>query len=133
MANQNEDRVRQLQNQMRALQEKMNDIEEEDIVKVKWHPLRTGKVEVHLSDGSILTNLPDTVMDETDPQARVVLAMLGELLTLREEVANIRAHIGGNRAPMTPAPELKGEATAFKDSVTAQAARENAQPDVPAE
>ena len=120
-------RIQQIQNQMAALQSQIGEIQEEDIVKIKWHPQRSDqKNQIKLSDGSYLVGLPDTVLDESDPQARVLLAVLGEVLTLREQLAAIHRHVGTiNRPDMSPVPELKNEAVAFKDAVTTEAVKES--------
>jgi hypothetical protein len=113
---------------MNALQEQVENIEEEDIVKVPWHPRRGDKTGIALSDGSFIIGVPETVVQEIDPQARVVLAIFGEVLTLRDEVRALRKQVGGPRPEMTGSPELKGEATAFRDGVVAGAEKDNAQP-----
>lgn len=127
-------RIKQIQNQMTALQEKLGEIEEEELVKIKWYPQRSHSKnnQVRLSDGSFIVGLPETVLDEADAQARVVLAMLGEILTLREQLAAIQNHIGStNRQPMSPVPELKDEAVAFKDGVVNQTIVDNAKAEQP--
>jgi len=121
MAKNTDERIRQIQQQMSALQEQIGEIEDEGVIKVPWHPRRSEKTGIGLSDGSFIVGLPDTVMNESDPQARVVLAILGEVLTLRDEVVALRKQVGGQRPEMTASPELKGEALAFKDGVVAEA------------
>ncbi len=127
MAEEKDERLRQIQQQMTALQEQVENIEEEDILKVPWHPRRGDKTGVALSDGSFIVGLPETVELETDPQARVVLAIFGELLQLRDEVRALRKQVGGPRPEMTGSPQLGGDAASFKDSVVATAEKEKIQ------
>jgi hypothetical protein len=127
MAEEKDDRIRRIQQQMNALQEQVENIEEEDILKVPWHPLRGDKTGVALSDGSFIVGLPETVELETDPQARVVLAIFGELLQLRDEVRALRKQVGGARPEMTGSPQLSGEAASFKDGVVASAEKDKVQ------
>ena len=128
MAEEKDDRIRRIQQQMHALQEQVENIEEEDIIKIPWHPRRGDKTGIALSDGSFIIGLPETVVQEIDPQARVVLAIFGELLTLRDEVRALRKQVGGPRPEMSGSPELKGGATSFKDSVVAGAEKASASP-----
>ena len=128
MAEDKDERIRRIQQQMNALAEQVENIEEEDIVKIPWHPRRGDKTGILLSDGSFIVGVPETVVQETDPQARVVLAIFGEVLQLRDEVRALRQQVGGQRPDMSSSPELRGEATAFKDGVVAGAEKENAQP-----
>lgn len=125
MADKSEDRIDRIKQQMDLLQSQIGEIQEEDVVKIPWHPRRGEKNAVQLSDGSFITGLPEVVTEETDPQARIVLAIFGELLTLRDEVIALRKQVGGQRADMTGSPELAGEAAAFKDGVVATAEKAN--------
>jgi len=127
MAEDKDDRIRRIQQQMTALAEQVENIEEEDILKVPWWPRRGDKTGVALSDGSFIVGVPETVEQETDPQARVVLAIFGELLQLREEVRALRKQVGGPRPDMTGSPDLKGDAAAFRDGVVAGAEKDKAQ------
>lgn len=93
-------------------------------VDINWHPMTNSGNEVQLSDGTYLVGLPDTVMGEPDPGARVVLALLGEVLGLRARLEQLEAR------PQQPAPpppgqmgqpvrELQANAAQFRESVMA--------------
>ena len=106
--------------------------EQRDVVTVRWQPTRNTPNEVELSDGTILAGLPDDVEGEPDASAKVVLALLGEILTLRDRLDFIEQKIGGALQPTdTPIPELQGEAQAFREQAQAQAEAENAGKDNP--
>jgi len=67
---------------------------------VMWHPLRNNGATVELED-YIIKNIPEA---ETDPPAKVVQALLSEIMSVREMVEELLA--GGAGQSRTP-PELE--------------------------
>ena len=49
---------------------------------VRWHPGRNSQLTIELAD-SFISNLPDSIEKEPDPQAKVVAVLLSEILSLR--------------------------------------------------
>lgn len=56
-------------------------------VVVPWYPLRSKGISVELEE-SIIDLMPDDLANEGDPQAKVVLALLAEILYLRSVITN---------------------------------------------
>lgn len=54
---------------------------------VPWYPLRSRGISVELEE-SIIELMPDDLANEGDPQAKVVLALLAEILYLRSVIAS---------------------------------------------
>lgn len=65
--------------------------------KVNWHPLRNSKLIIELDD-ALLANLPDSIEQESDPQAKVVAVLLSEVLSLRSRVEFLEQGGGGMQA-----------------------------------
>lgn len=100
--------------------------QDQDIVVVRWRPARNSVNEIELSDGTRLAGLPDDVDGEPDPQAKVILCLLGEILTLRERLDAMEQKVSAaSRPPMTPVPELQEEARSFREKAQADASAEN--------
>ena len=101
-----------------------NQQQESKRVDILWHPQTNTKNEVQLSDGTWLTGIPNTVMDEPDPAGRVVLALLGEVLTLRAKIEQLEARPVAPPPPPPgqvgrPVPELQANAQQFRQAVQA--------------
>lgn len=91
---------------------------------VKWTPGRTGGAEVELTD-SVIRDLPETIGSENDPQGKVVLALLAEIIALRERCSGLeQALFAQNKALQTQAKVFKN--TAQAEQAMQQAAVENA-------
>lgn len=100
---------------------------QEEIPTIRWYPLRHSNNEIYLSDGLRILGLPDDVMGEPDPQSRIVLALLGEIMTISDRVALLEQKIeAASRPNDTPVPELRGEAAAFRNQAEVDAAKEGA-------
>lgn len=103
-----------------------NQPQESDAMIVRWRPLRNSSNEIELSDGTRLAGLPDDVDGEPDPQAKVILCLLAEILTLRERLDAMEQKVSVvGRPSNTPVPELQGEARAFREKVQAGTSAEN--------
>jgi len=105
--------------------------------EIRWQPPRSkSQVEVELTD-SVIVGLPETLSDEHDPMARVVLAWLAEILALREQVVggvspagidpNVEARLGIlERILVDQQQSLSAGARAMTDAAHLQAAKEKA-------
>jgi hypothetical protein len=84
-------------------QQQQQQAQQQDAAKVRvlWYPARNSHLVIELDD-SIIAGLPDDVKKETDPQAKVVAALLLEILSLRARVEQLEQ--GG--MPAGPDPVL---------------------------
>lgn len=55
---------------------------------VLWHPARNSKLIIELDD-SYVGGLPESIEQETNPQAKIVAVLLSEILSLRARVAEL--------------------------------------------
>jgi len=58
--------------------------------EILWRPVHNTNNKVELTYSTI-TNVPDEIGHESNPEAKVVLALLSEVLVLREEIARLNA------------------------------------------
>jgi hypothetical protein len=65
----------------------------------RWHPGRNSDIQIELSD-CIIAGIPETIVAEPDPQAKIVLALFSEILALRDRLARLEA--AGGEAQLPP-------------------------------
>ena len=89
--------------------------------KIRWIRLNKSLNEIYFSDGTIMTGVPDSIKDESDPVGKVLLCLLAEIMIIRDRLENIEKHFKEPPKPEfalgAPIKELKSEALAFKEKV----------------
>lgn len=87
---------------------------------VLWHPARNSKLVIELED-SFVGGLPESIEQETNPQAKVVAVLLSEILSLRARVAQLEQG-GGAQAqdPELASRVYRLEATLFEQTQALQ-------------
>lgn len=105
--------------------------EQPEKLVVKWQPHRRNPdgppIQIELTD-CILDGLPADVAHESEPMSKVVLCLLAELLTLREELESLKQ--GGGASPQPQQPQ---SAQDFMSGEMARAMQEAAAKAVAAE
>lgn len=114
-----------------SLQDAASSKQDPDKPKVRWHPGRNSQLEIELED-SIVTNLIESFDQESDPQAKVVAALLSEILSLRARVSHLeQGGMGAGRDEELMSRVYRLEATLFEQTQSlnaqAKAAREEAE------
>lgn len=56
--------------------------------EILWRPVHNSDNRVELTD-SVITNVPDTIGQESDPNSKVILALLAEILVLQDAVGRL--------------------------------------------
>lgn len=69
---------------------------------VRWYPGRNSDIKIELTD-CIIVGIPEQIVSEPDPQAKVVLALFSEILALRARLQFLEE--GGGAAAQLP-PDL---------------------------
>jgi hypothetical protein len=89
--------------------------------KIRWINSNNKSNEIIFSDGTIMTGVPDSIKDESDPLGKVLLCALAEIMIIRDRLENIEKHFREPPRPEfalgAPVKELKSEAVAFREKV----------------
>lgn len=83
---------------------------------IHWHPARSKGVDVQLTDTVVKSVPAGGVPAESDPQARVVLALFGEILAIRDDMRQLQVP----QAAQMP-PDLDGRIRRLEGALFEQA------------
>lgn len=83
-----------------------------------WEPRYNSDIAIEL-DGCIIYGLPEFIDQESDAQGKIILALLGEVLVLKEMLEELKSQAARN--------DLKGQVQAMKDAAVMSALRENSE------
>lgn len=98
-------------------EDKRAKLERESGKKVyNWEPRYNSDIAIEL-DGCIIYGVPEYIEQESDSQGKILLALLGEILTLRDRLDRLESAAARG--------ELKSQVQAMKDAAVLSALKEN--------
>lgn len=83
---------------------------------IHWHPARSKGVDVQLTDTVVKSVPSGGVPAESDPQARVVLALFGEILAIRDDMRQLRVPQAAQMPPDLDARIRRLEGALFEQA-----------------